>query len=127
MVVNTIVAMSIAYLFTVRYLRSTSLSWQGALGTPAVLFGVGGVAALQLAFTYLPLMNRAFETRPVPLGAGVVVIMVGVLLFIALEVEKRVQRRYGALIERALAAAAEALQAGRPMLRAAARLRRRLD
>ena len=106
-------------------LRSTSLSWQGALGTPAVLLGVGGVAALQLAFTYLPLMNRAFETRPVPLAAGAVVIMVGVLLFIVLEVEKRVQRRYGTLIERALAA--EALRAcWQPIERAAAGLRRRL-
>ena len=114
MVVNAIVVMSIAYLFTVRYLRSTSLSWQGALGTPAVLLGVGGVAALQLAFTYLPLMNRAFETRPVPLAAGAVVIMVGVLLFIVLEVEKRVQRRYGALIERALAAARLCGRVGSP-------------
>ena len=127
MVVNAIVAMSIAYLFTVRYLRSTSLSWQGALGTPAVLLGVGGVAALQLAFTYLPLMNRAFETRPVPLAAGAVVILVGVLLFIVLEVEKRVQRRYGALIERALTAAAETLRAcWQSIGRAAAGLRRRL-
>ena len=62
MVVNTIVVMEIFYLFSVRYLRSASFTWRGVLGTPAVLIGVGGVIALQLGLTYLPLMNRLFET-----------------------------------------------------------------
>src|SRR3546814_17508372 len=52
-VVNTIVVMEIFYLFSVRYLRLTSLTWEGVLGTPAVLIGVALVVALQLAFTYL--------------------------------------------------------------------------
>jgi magnesium-transporting ATPase (P-type) len=126
MVVNTIVVMSIAYLFTVRYLRSASLSWRGVLGTPAVLLGVGGVTALQLAFTYAPFMNTVFETRAVPLVPGLAIILVGVALFIILEVEKRVQERYGALIERSLLWPRRALGSLRSMQRAAARFRRRL-
>ncbi len=92
MVVNTIVVMEIFYLFSVRYLRSASFTWRGVLGTPAVLIGVGGVIALQLGLTYLPLMNRLFETRPVALVDGLVIIAIGVALFAILEIEKRMQR-----------------------------------
>ena len=127
MVVNTIVVMSIAYLFTVRYLRSASLSWRGVLGTRAVLLGIGGVTALQLAFTYAPFMNSVFETRAVPLVPGLAIILVGVALFAILEVEKRVQQRYGAVIERNLLWQQRALRGSlRSMQRAAAGLRRRL-
>jgi magnesium-transporting ATPase (P-type) len=127
MVVNTIVVMSIAYLFTVRYLRSASLSWRGVLGTPAVLLGIGGVVALQIAFTYVPLMNKLFDTRPVPLLSGLAIILVGVALFAILEIEKRVQQWYGALIERSLLWPQRALRGSRrSMQRAAVRLRRRL-
>ena len=49
MVVNTIVVMEIFYLFSVRYIHGPSLTWQGVLGTPAVLIGVrGGGRAVRL-------------------------------------------------------------------------------
>jgi magnesium-transporting ATPase (P-type) len=57
MVVNTIVVLEIFYLFNVRYLHMTSFTWQGALGTPAVLIAVGATVVAQLAFTYLPVMH----------------------------------------------------------------------
>ena len=96
MVVNTIVVMEIFYLFSVRFLRSASLTWHGILGTPAVLIGVGGVIVLQLGLTYLPLMHRLFETRPVALADGLVIIGVGVALFAILEIEKLLQRALSA-------------------------------
>jgi magnesium-transporting ATPase (P-type) len=37
--VNTIVVMEIFYLFSVRYVHGTSLTWRGVLGTRAVLIG----------------------------------------------------------------------------------------
>ena len=37
MVVNTLVVMEIFYLFSVRYVHGSSLTWRGVLGTPAVL------------------------------------------------------------------------------------------
>jgi len=93
LVVNAVVVMEIFYLFSVRYLRMTSLTWQGALGTPAVLIGVGSIVVLQFAFTYLPPMQALFETRSVGLFDGVVVIATGALLFVILELEKRLTRR----------------------------------
>jgi magnesium-transporting ATPase (P-type) len=94
-VVNTIVVMEIFYLFSVRYLRSTSLTWQGVLGTPAVLIGVGGVTLLQFAFTYAPVMQRLFETRAVAFGDGVAIVGVGVAVLVVVEVEKRVRGALG--------------------------------
>jgi magnesium-transporting ATPase (P-type) len=88
-VVNTIVVMEIFYLFSVRYLYSASLTWQGVLGTPAVLIGVGAVVLAQLAFTYLPWMHAIFQSRPVSLLDGLVIVVVGVLLLLILEIEKQ--------------------------------------
>jgi magnesium-transporting ATPase (P-type) len=88
-VVNTIVVMEIFYLFSVRYLHSASVTWQGTLGTPAVLIGVGAVVLAQLAFTYLPWMQAIFQSRPVSLLDGLAIVAVGVLLLLILEVEKR--------------------------------------
>jgi magnesium-transporting ATPase (P-type) len=92
MVVNAIVVMEIFYLFSVRYLHGTSVTWQGMLGTPAVLIGVGGIVILQFAFTYLPVMQRLFQTRSIGLGDGLVIVGVGIVLLCVLEVEKRARR-----------------------------------
>lgn len=92
--VNTLVVMEIAYLFNVRYLRGRSLTWQGVLGTPAALLGVGGVVVAQIAFTYLPVMQALFATRALALAEAAAVVGVGVLLFAALEVEKVLLRRF---------------------------------
>jgi magnesium-transporting ATPase (P-type) len=89
MVVNTVVVMEIFYLFSVRYLHGTSLTWRGLLGTPAVLIGVGAIVSLQLIFTYLPLMQRLFGTRAVAFIDGLAIVGVGVALLCVLEVEKR--------------------------------------
>ncbi|HSN72194.1 MAG TPA: cation transporting ATPase C-terminal domain-containing protein [Steroidobacteraceae bacterium] len=90
-VVNTIVVMEIFYLFSVRYTHGTSLTWRAVLGTPAVLTGVTGVVIAQFAFTYLPIMQAVFQTRPVGLVEGIVIVGVGVALLLVVEVEKRLR------------------------------------
>jgi magnesium-transporting ATPase (P-type) len=92
MVVNTIVVMEIFYLFSVRYLHGTSVTWQGVLGTPAVLVGVGTIVVLQIAFTYLPIMQHLFQTRAIALGDGIVIIAVGIVLLLVLELDKLLAR-----------------------------------
>jgi magnesium-transporting ATPase (P-type) len=92
MVVNAIVVMEIFYLFSVRYLHGASVTWQGMLGTPAVLIGVGSIIVLQFAFTYLPVMQRLFQTRSIAFGDGLVIVGVGIVLLCVLEVEKRARR-----------------------------------
>ena len=90
MAVNAIVVMEIFYLFSVRYVHGSSLTWWGVLGTPAVLTGVGSVVAAQLAFTYAPPLQAVFGTAAVGFSDGLAVLAVGVALLVVVEIEKRV-------------------------------------
>ncbi|WP_291005121.1 cation-transporting P-type ATPase [Ferrovibrio sp.] len=94
MVVNTIVVLEIFYLFNVRYLRMTSFTWRGALGTPAVLLALVGVVLAQFAFTYLPIMHEWFGAKPVMLWDGLMIVAAGLALMLVLEVEKAIVRRF---------------------------------
>ncbi|WP_421724401.1 cation-transporting P-type ATPase [Bauldia sp.] len=89
--VNTLVVMEIFYLFSVRYLNSTSLTVRGALGTRAVIVAVLAVTALQFLFTYAPFMETFFGTQPLTLTQGLLVFLVGPVVLVILEVEKRVR------------------------------------
>ena len=93
MVVNTLVVMQVFYLFSVRYVHGTSLTWQGVLGTPAVLGGVALTIAAQAVFTYVPFMQAVFDTRPMALLDGAAVVGVGVALLLVVEAEKAARRR----------------------------------
>jgi magnesium-transporting ATPase (P-type) len=93
MVVNMFCVLEVFYLFSVRYLHATSLTLRGLRGTPAVLLAIAGVVGLQLMFTYAPWMHLLFDSRPVPLFEGVVIVLVGVALLLALECEKWLLRR----------------------------------
>ncbi|MCD2181937.1 cation-transporting P-type ATPase [Rhizobium sp. GN54] len=97
MVVNTLVVMEIFYLFNVRYLHMTSFNLKGVLGTPAVLGAIGVVVAAQLAFTYAPFMHALFDSAPVAIGDGVLIIAIGIVTMLVLEAEKALMRRMGAL------------------------------
>lgn len=97
MVVNTLVVMEIFYLFNVRYLHMTSFNLKGVFGTPAVLGAIGVVVAAQIAFTYAPFMHALFDSGPVAIGDGAVIIAIGVVTMLVLEAEKALMRRMGAL------------------------------
>ncbi|WP_072395612.1 cation-transporting P-type ATPase [Hyphomicrobium sp. CS1GBMeth3] len=93
MVVNTIVVLEIFYLFNVRYLHMTSITWRGALGTPPVFLAIGTVVIAQIAFTYAPIMHELFATEPVSFADGLLIVAVGVIAMIVLEAEKHLMRR----------------------------------
>lgn len=95
MVVNMLVVAEVFYLFNVRYLHMRSLTWRGAMGTPAVLAAVSAVVVAQIAFTYLPVMNSLFQSRPLALRDGALIVAIGFLLMLALEGEKLLMRRLG--------------------------------
>lgn len=97
LVVNTLVVMEIFYLFSVRYVHGTSLTWRGVLGTRAVLIGVAIVTAAQFALTYAPPLQRVFATRPVSLTEGLVVVGVGVVMLMIVETEKWLSARRTAM------------------------------
>ena len=91
--VNTLVVMEVFYLFSVRYLRSPSLTLKGIMGTRAVLIAVAVVTTLQLVFTYAPFMEAFFDTRPVDFVHGLEIIGIGIALFAILEIEKSLRYR----------------------------------
>jgi magnesium-transporting ATPase (P-type) len=91
--VNTLVAMEIFYLFSVRYLHGSSLTRAGVQGTRAVLIAVAVVALLQVAFTYLPVMHLIFDTRPLAPLFLVQALATGILVLLILEAEKALARR----------------------------------
>lgn len=95
MVVNTLVVGETFYLFNVRYLHMRSLTLKGALGTPVVLAAIGMVTLAQMLFTYAPFMQAIFDTAPLRLAEGAMVLGLGLGLFLLLEAEKYALRRLG--------------------------------
>jgi magnesium-transporting ATPase (P-type) len=94
-VVNTLVVLEIFYLFNVRYLGTSSITWEGVLGTPAVLAAVSVVVLLQILFTYAPFMVVLFDAEPLNIFQGLQIIAVGVALLLIIEIEKRLFGRLG--------------------------------
>ena len=92
MEINTLVVLEIFYLFSVRFLHMTSFTFTGVKGTTPVWIALAVVVAGQLAFTYLPIMNTIFGSRPLTLADGALIIAVGVASFVLLEFEKRFVR-----------------------------------
>ncbi|AIT82432.1 HAD-IC family P-type ATPase [Novosphingobium pentaromativorans] len=95
MVVNMFIVAEIFYLFNVRYLHMTSLTWRGALGTPPVLIAICILLVGQALFTYAPFMNAIFDSRPISMADCILLFMIGLALLLLLEAEKHVMRRFG--------------------------------
>jgi magnesium-transporting ATPase (P-type) len=93
MVVNTLVVMEIFYLFSVRYVHGSSLTWRGVLGTRAVLIGITVVTLAQFALTYAPPLQAVFATRAVAFFDGLVILAVGLAMLGVVEAEKWIIRR----------------------------------
>lgn len=91
LVLNTLVVMEIFHLFFIRNLYSTSLTWQAVRGTKMVWLAVVVVIVAQAAITYLPALQAVFGTQAVGLTDGVLVLGMGVVLFVLVELEKRMR------------------------------------
>ena len=91
MAMNTLVVMEIFYLFFVRNLYGSSLTWSGLRGTRVIWASVIAITLAQFAITYLPPLQRIFATEAVPLLDGVLIVGVGVALFAIIEVEKQLR------------------------------------
>lgn len=92
--VNMIVMAEVFYLFNARYLRASSLSIEGLFGSRPVLIAIGIALLLQVAFTYLPLMQVLFETRGLSFVDWMRIVLIGVLIFLIVELEKAVSRSF---------------------------------
>ncbi|MCR4297749.1 MAG: cation-transporting P-type ATPase [Gallionella sp.] len=86
--VNALVVGEIAYLFNCRYLLAPVRNWQDFSGNPYVLLSIGVLVVIQALFTYLPFMQKMFGVVALDAAAWGLIAGFGVLLFIAVEVEK---------------------------------------
>lgn len=86
--VNTLITLEVFYLFSSRYMYGPSLTLKGIRGTPAVLLAVSMVILLQIFFTYTPLMNNLFHSRPLDVYQLILIALIGGTAFFMFEFEK---------------------------------------
>jgi len=89
-VINVIVLVETAYLFSCRSLNH-SVFRIGLLTNPHAILGAGGMIGAQMLLTYAPPMNRLFQTTPLSLEAWGRILLVALLSFLAVEFEKWVR------------------------------------
>jgi Ca2+-transporting ATPase len=104
--INAVVAAQLFYLLNARSLRY-SIFQIGPLSNPWLVVGIVSVIALQIAFTYLPFMNRVFQTAPIDLMAWGSILAFGLLVYAVVELEKGLRRRMGSKKAGALPGALE--------------------
>jgi len=90
--VNAITLGQVFYLLNSRYLLDSSLSVRAHMGNPYLWYGIAGVLALQLLFTYAPPFHAVFATEALPLPAWLWLIAGAFLFFLVVEVEKLIIR-----------------------------------
>jgi magnesium-transporting ATPase (P-type) len=78
-------------------LNCRSLRWSmfriGVFSNPWVWAGIAAMAPVQLAFTYLPIMNRLFHTEPIAAGYWLAILAVGLAIYGVMGLEKLVRLR----------------------------------
>ncbi|HLO61605.1 MAG TPA: HAD-IC family P-type ATPase, partial [Azonexus sp.] len=85
--VNVFVMVEAAYLFNCRSLRH-GFWQQGLFSNPWIWVGTGAMLGLQLAMTYLPVMNRLFQTAPIGVEEWGVIVGVALLCSLVISLEK---------------------------------------
>jgi cation-transporting ATPase F len=88
--VNVFVFGQLSYLFNCRSLTK-SMFRIGLFSNPAAFGGVLAMVALQLLFTYVPAMNRLFGSAPIGWDAWAVILVFGLIVYVIIEVEKRLR------------------------------------
>ena len=86
--VNVLVFGELFYLFNCRSL-SHSMFALGLFSNPWLFVGVITMGVSQLVFTYLPAMQQVFGTANLGIEEWMLIMIVGVVIFIVVEIEKR--------------------------------------
>jgi cation-transporting ATPase F len=90
--VNVVVVVEMFYLFNCRSLTQ-SMFRLGAFSNPWVWAGLAVLIVLQLLFTYVPFMNQFLSSAPIGLAAWGRIVGVGLIGYLAVELEKWLRRR----------------------------------
>ena len=93
--VNMLVFSELVYLFTARYFSAPALNRETLYGNPVAFWVSGILIALQIAFTYVPSMQRVFQSTALDMASWLLILGLAAALFLAVEAEKWVLRRLG--------------------------------
>jgi magnesium-transporting ATPase (P-type) len=93
MAVNTLVLGQVFYLFNSRFLRESSLRLDLLFTNRVVWIAIAILVVLQLMFVYVPFLNLWFHSAPIPAGAWVLPIVIGLVIFLAVEAEKAILQK----------------------------------
>ncbi len=107
--VNVFVMVELFYLFNCRSLTK-SMFELGLLSNHWIGLGVASMLVLQLAFTYVPVMNRIFHSAPIGWDAWWRILLTGAATYMIVGFEKWLRRRFAA---GKLTSAADAAPLGR--------------
>ena len=88
--VNTFVIMELFYLFNCRSL-SKSIFQLGIFTNLWVFGGVSSMLLLQIMYTYLPLMNRLFQSAAIGADSWARIVLSGVATYFIVEAEKKLR------------------------------------
>ena len=86
-VVNVIVMVEALYLLNCRSLTRSIFSL-GVFSNLWVILGIGLITAIQLLFTYAPIMNKLFHSAPMAGGSWLRIVAVAFIAFALVELEK---------------------------------------
>jgi magnesium-transporting ATPase (P-type) len=93
MAVNTLVLGQVFYLFNSRFLRESSLRFDLLFTNRVVWIAIAVLVVLQLMFVYVPFLNLWFHSAPIPAGGWLLPIVIGLVIFLAVEAEKAVLQK----------------------------------
>jgi magnesium-transporting ATPase (P-type) len=89
--VNAMVGLEIAYLFSVRLRHSAPFDFRDIRLTRALLIGIAAIVVLQILFTYVPLFETLYDTRPIDWPDMGVAALAALGLILVLELEKAIR------------------------------------
>jgi magnesium-transporting ATPase (P-type) len=90
--VNTLVLAQAAYLFNSRFLRESAFRREAITGNPVAWIVVTVLIVLQVLFVYVPLLNTWFRSAPVDLVGWLLPLALAILVFLLIELFKRLLR-----------------------------------
>lgn len=93
--VNMLVLGELVYLFNVRHFTAHAFNWDILTGNRVALWMCALLISFQLLLTYAPPMQAVFQTAALDAQSWTVIVGLGLLKFLAVELEKTVLRRLG--------------------------------
>jgi magnesium-transporting ATPase (P-type) len=90
---NTLVVLEIFHLLFIRNMYGTALAWNAIRATPAIWLSITVVVLGQLAITYVPWLQRVFETEGIGLFDSLLILGIGITMFVIIQFEKQLRLR----------------------------------